>query len=489
MEMTVQKKWYKLVFVFLFVTLPLSSYASREVFIFGGGPTPNASQISIELNTRWIYKLLRNHYSKNQIHTLYTDGNSENLDVHRWQPADDKKEDYQPLARVFNKQRKNRFIYSSSHIADQVFKSDADTVRSQLSNLFTGAKKNDELLLIYQGHGGYEAADTNNNYFRLWSNSRITVTELENLMAQTDPQATIRFVLPQCFSGAFSRLIYKDARLEKGLAEGNRCGFVAQVEDRESEGCTDSVNTGDYRDYAYYFFSALDGKTIDGKLINQTPDLNNNGTVTLREAHLYTLENAFSVDYSFSTSEGYLENWQPWYLKWAPVPVNPDNAYQQIATRIAERFDVLVNDEINLPVIKRRIESLTASVEVKKQQEEMLNAEIKKLQNTIQTQLILRWPAIEFPYTNHYRKLIAEDMEPIQQAILEYPEYSKLVEKQDRLIALKSEVLSQEREMVQMKKIFRMRNLARILAQFEHYATDDAKNAYAKLVQCEETQL
>jgi len=489
MEMTAKNAWYKLVCVTLLGLFPWTVQAAREVVIFGGGPTPNASQISIELNTRWIFKMLQNHYSETDIHTLYTDGNTADVDVHRWQSAEDEIKNYQPLARVFNKHRKNNYIYSSSHVADSVLSSDADTLSAKLSDLFANMSQDDELLLIYQGHGGYESADTNKNHFRLWGNTRITVSELDNLMTKADPQATIRFVLPQCFSGAFSRLIYKNAKLEEGLAAGKRCGFVAQLEELESEGCTDSVNTEEYRDYAYYFFSALDGKTIDGKPLEQKPDQNNDGVVTLREAHLYTLANAFSVDYSFSTSESFLANWQPWYLKWVPVPLKPDNIYHQIAVRIAERFDMLSHGQLNRAKVKNRIKELTNSIEILKDEEKTLKGEIKKLQDNIQLQLIMHWPAIELPYTINFRRVMVEDIDHVQNAILSHPDYPILVEKQNRLDVLKEKLLNQERELVQLDKIFRMRNLARILAQFNKYSSDSEQNAYRKLVECENTRL
>ena len=197
-----------------------------------------------------------------------------------------------------------------------------------------------ELFLIYQGHGGYNRWNTNNNYMHLWGDTSITVTELDAIMAKADSGVTIRFLLPQCYSGAFSRLIYDGARKENGLAKEVRCGFLAQSEYLESEGCTDSVNTGDYRDYSSYFFSAINGKAMDGSVLKQNPDQNGDGVVTLREAHYYALENAFSVDFSRSTSQAYLEDWQPWYLRWVPVPLEPENVYSEIAAYIGKRFQL-----------------------------------------------------------------------------------------------------------------------------------------------------
>jgi hypothetical protein len=489
MEIIAQKNWKKFVVLAVLMAHFSSAQASREVVLFGGGPTPNASQISIELNTRWIYDILQKHHPDQNIHTLYTDGNKTDVDVHIWEPADNEFKIYEPLARVFNKQRKNGYVYHSSHVAKNVLPSDSNTVATTLHNIITNTRESDDLLLIYQGHGGYNPSDTNKNYFRLWRNTQLTVTELEDLFDKANPQTTIRFVLPQCFSGAFSRLIYKNAQIKDGLAKGARCGFLAQREDRESEGCTDSVNTKDYKDYAYYFFSALDGKTIDGKPLLQDPDINKDGIVTFREAHIYTLVNAFSIDYSFSTSESYLENWQPWYLKWVPLPHNPDNIYNNIAIQIAARFGMEKQGKILVTKVKMRINELSNSIEVLEKDEENLKADINKLQKGIQLQLAIRWPSIEIPYTAQFRKILIEDIDIIQNFILTHQSYPVLVDKQKRLDDLDQVLLNHKRELVQLKKIFRMRKLARILGQFDQYSEDNEKNDYTDLVKCESAKL
>ena len=88
----------------------------------------------------------------------------------------------------------------------------------------------------------------------------------------------VRFVFTQCYAGAF-------ARLAPG-PDGNRCGFLAESEDREAEGCAAGVDAGDYRDYTTYFFAALSGRTRLGGLLPVNPDLDGDGQVSLYEAHL-----------------------------------------------------------------------------------------------------------------------------------------------------------------------------------------------------------
>ena len=46
------------------------------------------------------------------------------------------------------------------------------------------------------------------------------------------------------------------------------------------------------------------------------PDLDGDGQVSLYEAHLYALRAGESADLPRSTSEAFLERWQPWYADW-----------------------------------------------------------------------------------------------------------------------------------------------------------------------------
>jgi len=220
----------------LWVTIfPCCAHASSQVVIFGGGSTPNDSQVSIELNTLWISEKIKQLHPERTIHTLYTDGNAAGVDVHRRDPSKNEMEIGQPLARIYNQHRKNQHVYNSSKIAENVSLSNSETVAKTLTELFDGTKPGEDLLLIYQGHGGHNPSNTNKNHFRLWDNTKMTVAELESLMSRANPKTTVRFVLPQCFSGAFTRSIYKEAQVENGLAIRMAALYLVGTKKREYE--------------------------------------------------------------------------------------------------------------------------------------------------------------------------------------------------------------------------------------------------------------
>src|SRR5690606_12071652 len=97
-------------------------------------------------------------------------------------------------------------------------------------------------------------------------------------------------------------------------------------------------DAGDYRDYATYFVAALAGETRVGKSLSTQPDLNGDGKVSLIEAHSYAYTEGFSKDIPFSTSDYYLELWEPWFTRWRSLPFAANNPYWVNAQRIAYRW-------------------------------------------------------------------------------------------------------------------------------------------------------
>ena len=103
----------------------------------------------------------------------------------------------------------------------------------------------DRLLIVFNGHGSRNRRDPKGNRLWLWNNTSLDVREFDALLTRVPPVVPVRFVFTQCYAGAF-------ARLAPG-PDGNRCGFLAESEDREAEGCAAGVDAGDYRDYTTYF--------------------------------------------------------------------------------------------------------------------------------------------------------------------------------------------------------------------------------------------
>ena len=309
--------------------------SADEAVLIGGGYTLQGSQGQIELNVRWVGNILAERGLPTT--TFFTDGDAPGPDVHFAQPADAPGGPLEPLARVFGDLALERRRYREHAVPDVAGTTRRDALEPALGTLFE--RTSDEpLLLVYNGHGRQSPAAPAGVTLHLWDDTEMTARELHALLGRHrgDAPDPFRFVFTQCYSGGFHRLAYADADDGLALADTPRCGFTAESAYRLAEGCSAGVDIGDYRDYTTFFFAALADRERDGTVLDRDPDTDADGTVTLREAHLHALEKAWSTDLSRSTSEDWLEAWQPWQLRWLPQPPSPpDNEYAELFRRLA----------------------------------------------------------------------------------------------------------------------------------------------------------
>lgn len=463
-----------------------SAQALDHVWIVGGGPYPGNSQAQIEFNVNWVIQVLNTGAGARQLHVYYTDGSSPGRDVVAWQAPAESKSSLQPLARVFGEQGPNGERFYSHRVPKVLGDTEATDLKAHLEKEFSELKPGDRALLIYNGHGLQDQGDPAGNTLRLWNDSKLSVREMDQIMSRIDPAVPTRFIFTQCFSGGFARLMHPQAQDTLALGEANRCGFFAESEDRESEGCSASIKVGDYRDYSTYFFAALNGRTRTGEAIGINPDRNGDNVVSLYEAHLFALSQAHNADLPRSTSEVFLERWQPWYLRWIDTGAEPDNVYGRTARELAKKNGLPESGRALIEEMRARRNAMTQKLAELEKEHASLGQEVKALQKEIRKELGLRWPEALSPYTLNFVQFLRKDLDAAQDFILSHPRYPELVTRQDRRAALEFEEISNlDRDITQLDKILRLRNLARLQSQFERHATEEERGWYQRLQSCE----
>ncbi|OGT91779.1 MAG: hypothetical protein A2286_09225 [Gammaproteobacteria bacterium RIFOXYA12_FULL_61_12] len=435
------------------------------------------SQISIEKNSAWILSYLKGY----PVQILYTDGND---------PASDVFQVIEPQStldrlNLLFADRDELHRYTNSCLGNGVEPSTAASAKGRLAQLLSGQGPDRGLTLIYQGHGDFSPQGTNNNYLRLWGETRLPALELSRILADNNRGSRFRFLFTQCFSGSFARLIYREMDPKQGLTVDTRCGFVSQLEFLPSEGCTPSVNEAGYRDYSTYFFEAMNGVRRTGEPLPEAPDFNRDGRVSLREAHLYTLRNAHSVDYSTATSEDYLHRWAKWYSRWLPARVDKENDYYRAAAKIAggisggllespaERHALLARKRAEFHQMEQ---ALTAS-----------QAEYRKQRSELAQSLKNQWPWLP----GHAKGTDARETEfkAIQAQLDRQLTGSRFLELRTAIHRDLPRKTDLEREIAQIVKIDRMLELARFRALFDRLASDTEKAEYQRLLACEDSFL
>lgn len=466
-------------------TLSLQAAQAEDAILIGGGYDINSSQGQIELNVTWVQGLLEARGLS--VETYYTDGDAPAPDVYYALAPDAEVSALAPLARVFGDQILEYRKYRNNEVPGVAGSTRRSDLEPRLRDIIERTTSQ-SLLLVYNGHGSQSFSTPDQVAMNLWDNTTMTASELHELLAaRRDP---FRFVFTQCYSGGFHRLAFEDPASGIALANGPRCGFTAESAYRMAEGCSASVDTDDYRDYTTYFFAALSGFERDGEIISRTPDLDKDGTTSLREAHLFTLEEAYSTDLSRSTSEEYLTQWQPWYLRWLPSPKNlPNNEYARLYRELATRHDVSL-DANAANTIRQRLADAELSMHRLEEQLAQVQNEMMQLQYEMQGQLIATWPALMGPYTGAYHAMADNgELLKVAQLIETLPGNEQLIAMQDKTATLELELLEQERQATQYLKLLRLRRLALLQQQLTVYGSQQEQSDYLSLVNCEEMPL
>ena len=464
-----------------------SRAGADEAILIGGGHSVHRSEAQIELNALWIREVLERAGIATTVY--YTDGDDPGADVQRLAGPDEPTGPLEPLARAFGELRAERTRWRGHELGEV----DGPTVREALEpalarDLAEADAAGEPVMLVYNGHGTQSpTASPADVRLELWDGTGMRAAELHALL--DDHRSPVRWVFTQCYSGGFHRLAHADPHAGTALAEPVRCGFTAESAYRLAEGCSASIDTDDYRDYSTFFFAALDGRDRDGEVLFEDPDADEDGRVSPREAHLYTLSRAWSSDLSRSTSEDFLDAWQPWWLRWLPAPARvPENEYAALYRELGSRVGIPLDEGV--AAIRANVAALEGELDALATRRDALREEEQRLGELVAGRVADRWPALYGPYTSAYAELVASGrIEDVVRTIEAMPEYPELVAAQDADAALDTELVEAERALVQHAKLLRFRRLATLVDQLERWGDGTDRTAYAELLACESAPL
>lgn len=466
----------------LCVQLPV--VAQDYVWLIGGGYNPDSSQAQIEQNVLWVSQLLKTLPGMRTQRIFFDDGDNPSNDVR--EQALLRAPGLEPLRRLFAHGHVAGYFYRNHAIAKVESGTERVVLVAKLEQEITGLGPGDRLLIVFNGHGSRNRRDPHGNRLWLWNNTSIDVREFDTLLAKVPPAVPVRFVFTQCYAGAF-------ARLAPG-PDGNRCGFLAESEDREAEGCAAGVDAGDYRDYTTYFFAALAGRTRLGAPLPVNPDLDSDGRVSLQEAHLYALRAGESADLPRSTSEAFLERWRPWYVDWRELlglrdKTPPDNMYVRLAQELGTKLELPTDDWASRRVLKQRRAELQSRARVLQRRQRGYLRQLQTLQHEIQQAVAERFPALGRVAQSETLTDTDAETRTLVRAIGAHPRYAELVRIQDAHATGEDDLLAIERSLSRLDMFQRLKRLAQWQRRFEIEASAVDRTTYGKLLACEQQGL
>lgn len=458
------------------------SASDLHVWLIGGGNNLANSQGQIEENVRWLEDIFADRGIKTRTYYTHGQGAEGDHDVVYFALPEARDPILEPILRVYGQGLQYALDTRTNSLRNIVGSTEKSVLKDSLREDFSHVGPGDSVLLVYNGHGDINPDNTLHNNLLLWNNTSLNVEELHGLLEHITPEAEVRFVLTQCFSGAFSTLIY-DTPASTSLLPQSRCGFLAESDRRESEGCDLSTNQTEFRDYTTYFFAALNGKTRLGETI-PADEISSDGSskVSFRDAHLYTLRNAHSSDLSRSTSEVFMEHWQPWYLRWNSfAPAKPDSDYLRARDFVAEQHQLPVKGLARLRAEWRLRAEEQARTEQAYNRYDQAHAYKDALQQSIATAL----PNLPKVNAEYLATAPEAELHQLAQVIKESDLYPALLQAQEAAEQGTSQWQAAVRDRTQAKKIFRLARLARLENSFSRYSSAKARRDFDNIISCE----
>ncbi len=284
------------------------SLLGADFFVtIAGGYARQGNQASMEANVLFFQELVAKSGTSNAQHLIYfADGNGAEADVQ----VSENPEHADPTTRLLADLLgwdTPLLSYRNHQIEGVAGRNHPRDIRRGLEELFRKLQTGDRLFIYVTAHGG-AATDRNNSHdtsIHCWDGRQIRASEFSSWLDQVPQDVPVVMVMAQCYCGGFSHAIYSESDARNGFAAGNRCGFYAQQHDLPAAGCRPDI-TND-QEYSSYFWGALMGHSRNGLPV-ENADQNNDGRISLIEAHTYAVIFGETIDIPLRSSETLLRN-------------------------------------------------------------------------------------------------------------------------------------------------------------------------------------
>ena len=476
-----------------------SGVAASRIWLVAGMPDrPMSSQRSAATVTL-LADSLRSAPGSPTVQTLYASPTAELPDRNALQTREgttsaNTTTPAQALARVFGQQAFDANAVRRPRAPAGLVGARAETVSAAIDKDIAALRPGDRGLFFFTGAGLADAHDAAGNALALAENTALSVQGLDAAIRHAPAATAMRFVLTQCHASGFQRLIRPSARDQRLLGRHNRCVFsAAPVDHLATDRCPGNdtdPDAGADQDYASLFFAALTGRTRAGAPLRRSPDLDGDRVVTLHEAHLHATTEGLGSDFPRSSTETYLERWQPVWLRYLDTHSEPDNAYGRTAQAMAERLRLPLKGEALVDAVATRRQMLRERLDRLDDEHRRAQEEIERLQDSLRQALVQRWPAAAHPYTAAHARFLANDLPAVHGFLIsQSATFPKLVTRQERVVQLLRDSQTVQRDLTQLDKLTRLRQLARLQVQFDRHASPQARAELERLARCENTPL
>jgi len=163
--------------------------------------------------------------------------------------------DFWLLPRAVSTQLRPPIEYVNSEIEGFTLrKASRGALREWFSDVGSELPAGDTLLFYVTDHGEKNDKDLADNKITLWG-EKLSVSELQELLALLDPGVRVVMLMSQCYSGSFANAIYLGG--PEGELQGNICGYFSATAERKAHGCYAEANRREAPGHSHRIFDAL----------------------------------------------------------------------------------------------------------------------------------------------------------------------------------------------------------------------------------------
>ncbi len=476
---------------------PTSNYSRVEAkdhfLTIGGGYAPSSNQISLERNVIFYRSLLDRLYQSEVSHdVLFSDGNDPGRDL-QFRSVAPLPREYELLGQLFDAGTGQKNFYRDNELSDVRGRSSLDEFRNWIKETGATLTPEDRLVIYVTAHGGKSKTKgrAGNTCIYLWNKERLDVAEFSRSLKELPAEVPVAIVMVQCYSGGFTNLLFERGESSAGLAERDLAVFCATIESRPAAGCTADINEENYHEYSSSFWAAIGGQTRTGESVSSS-DFDQNGRVSLAEAHAYAVATLPSIDLPICTSDIFLRQYSS----------QTDGAEEGVSllTDSAPRSEL---EAFATPAQKFALDSLATQLQIEDESlkakatelKQRLDEELKEIERElgrsrsqvsasrtlIQQTVLARWPELNQSWHPRIASIVEQDRDAILNLIETHSEFAQWQQRIQAVEELDARKLQKKKEQARCERLLYLLESLALAANLPVVAPEEIQQRYARL--------
>lgn len=287
-------------------------------------------------------------------------------------------------------------------------------------------------LLVYVAGHGQMGERPRDNAIALWGQSELRVEALAATIARG--RRGIRMVATTCFSGGFAELAFAGADEDAGAATPTSCGLFASTWDLGAAGCDPDPDRAGQEGYGLHFLRALAGHDRDGnQLARSDVDFDGDGSIGLLDAHTRVRIASSSGDVPTTTSERWLRRHAPSSGATGAVELPHEDA---VIAALAPRLALTADADL----VRARLDALEAEIEGRQPALEQAHADEDTAYRAAAAAVLARWPVLDDPWHPDFADLFRGERDAIATFLDGSAEHREYLARKQAAIALEAEL-------------------------------------------------